>query len=268
LRTGIVFGNLSYPSHGLTKLSEAVWLDAQGEAFLGGKARQLAGVERPHPLNRFMSGLPAHTAAQALGLSAQSFALDAACASSLYAIKLACDQLHDGKADLMLAGGVNRADDLIIHIGFCVLQAMSHSGRSRPFHKRADGLVPAEGAGFVALKRLSDAISAGDTIHGVIRAVGLANDGRGHGLLVPAAEGQARAMRSAYDMSGLTPSDISLVECHATGTRVGDEIEIKSMMEIFGDLEGRDSSGHHQIKHGASHYGFRCGRAPESAGRF
>jgi acyl transferase domain-containing protein len=183
-----------------------------------------------------MSGLPAHIAARALELAGDSYALDAACASSLYAIKLACDQLHDRKADLMLAGGVNRADDLIIHIGFCVLQAMSVSGRSRPFHKEADGLVPAEGAGFVALKRLDDAVAAGDTIHGVIRAVGLANDGRGHGLLVPSAEGQALAMRNAYKMSGLKPSDISLLECHATGTMVGDEIEVQSMTGIFDGL--------------------------------
>ena len=123
LKTGIIFGNLSYPSHGVTKFSEAVWLSAQGENFLQGKAVELAGIERPNPLNRFMSGLPAHIAASALELDADSFALDAACASSLYAIKLACDQLHDRKADVMLAGGVNRADDLIIHIGFCVLQA-------------------------------------------------------------------------------------------------------------------------------------------------
>ncbi len=237
LNAGAIFGNLSYPSHSMNQFSESIWLDDQGEDFLGGEARQLAGVSRPNAINRFMSGLPAHILARALDLNAGSFALDAACASSLYAIKLACDQLNDRRTDLMLAGGVNRADDLIIHIGFCVLQAMSRSGRSRPFHRDADGLVPAEGAGFVVLKRLDDAISAGDEIRGIIRAVGLSNDGRGQGLLVPSSEGQVRAIRKAYEISGLEPADISLVEGHATGTPVGDAVEIESMSEVFQGLK-------------------------------
>ncbi|MDY6935445.1 MAG: beta-ketoacyl synthase N-terminal-like domain-containing protein [Spirochaetota bacterium] len=237
IKAGAIFGNLSYPSHSLTQFAESVWLDAQANNFIGGKSRQIAGIDRPHPLNRFMSGLPAHMLARALELKAGAFALDAACASSLYAIKLACDKLHDREADLMLAGGVNRADDLIIHIGFCALQAMSHSGESRPFHRKADGLVPAEGAGFIVLKRLDDAIASDDTILGVIRGIGLSNDGRGHGLLVPSEEGQFRAIRQAYDISGLSPEDISLIECHATGTPIGDGVEIRSIMRAFEGLK-------------------------------
>ena len=136
-----------------------------------------------------MSGLPAHLAAQALGLGGIAFALDAACASSIYAIKLACDSLHDGHADLMLAGAVNRADDLFIHQGFTALGALSPSGRSRPFHAEADGLIPAEGAALLALRRLEDARRDGDRILGVIRGIGLSNDGRGRGLLGNVAAG-------------------------------------------------------------------------------
>ena len=73
-------------------------------------------------------------------------------------MKLACDRLHDGSADAMLAGAVNRADDLFIHVGFTALNALSPSGRSRPFQRDADGLVPAEGAALVLLKRLPDAV--------------------------------------------------------------------------------------------------------------
>lgn len=238
LKTGIIFGNLSYPSHSLTQYAESIWLDSQGDDFFNGKARELAGIKMPHPLNRYMSGMPAHIVANCLELEGCAFALDAACASSLYAIKLACDQLHDREADVMLAGGVNRADDLIIHIGFCVLQAMSHTGQSRPFHKNADGLVPAEGAGFVALKRLDDAVKNGDKIYGVIRAVGLSNDGRGHGLLVPFDKGQERAMQKAYEISGVSREDISLIECHATGTMVGDAVEIRSMSSVYKGMNG------------------------------
>ncbi len=233
LNIGSIFGNLSYPSHSLSEFAESTWLNAQGSDFYGGKSREIAGVPTPHPLNRFMSGLPAHIVARALGLRAGSFAVDAACASSLFALKLACDKLHDRKADIMLAGGVNRADDLIIHIGFCTLQAMSHTGQSRPFHKDADGLVPCEGAGMVALKRLDDAVADGDNIHAVIRSIGLSNDGKGHGLLVPSEDGQYRAMKKAYDISGIKPSQVSLLECHATGTIVGDSIEVRSTSRIF-----------------------------------
>lgn len=238
IRRGAIFGNLSYPTHSLQAFSEAFWLEYQGNSFLNGKAKDLSGVSTPYAVNRFMSGLPAHALARALNLDAGSFAIDAACASSLYAIKLACDKLQSGKADLMLAGGVNRADDLIIHVGFCSLQAMSQTGRSRPFHKNADGLVPAEGAGFIALKRLNDAIRDGDDIKGVIRGIGLSNDGRGHGLLVPSEDGQVEAIKRAYEISGLSPKDISLLECHATGTTVGDVIELRSTGRIYKELAG------------------------------
>ena len=157
-----------------------------------------------------MSGLPAHLAARALGLGAGAFALDAACASSLYAIKLACDRLHDRSADVMLAGAVNRADDLFIHVGFCALSALSKTGQSRPFHRDADGLVPAEGAGFVVLQRLADARGRGaHNVLGVIRGVGLSNDGRGRGLLAPSEDGQERAhAHGATRRRGLAPADV------------------------------------------------------------
>jgi acyl transferase domain-containing protein/3-hydroxymyristoyl/3-hydroxydecanoyl-(acyl carrier protein) dehydratase len=232
-RGGAIVGNLSYPTASLSRLAEAVWLDDVLKGFLDGKARALCAFERPDPRARFMSGLPVNVLCRALDLAAGGFALDAACSSSLYAIKLACDWLHDRRADVMLAGGVNRADDLFIHIGFCALQAMSRTGRSRPFHREADGLVPAEGAALVALRRLADAEADGDAILGVIRGVGLSNDGRGRGMLAPCPRGQERALREAYRLSGLDPADVSLVECHATGTPVGDVVEVESMARVF-----------------------------------
>lgn len=216
-RVGAIFGNLSYPSASLSQYAEAVWF----------------GGERPDPLNRFMSGMPAHLLATVLGLGGPAYTLDAACASSLYAIKLACDALHDGRADRMLAGAVNRCDDLFIHTGFCALQAMSKSGQSRPFHAEADGLIPAEGAGFLVLERLEDARAAGHRVLGVIRGVGLSNDGRGRGFLAPSAAGQARAMQGAWDQAGLDPATVNLLECHATGTVLGDATELASMGQVF-----------------------------------
>ena len=223
-RVAAVFGNLSFPSASFARFAEREWL---GPVLAGA-----AGIGPVDARNRFMSGLPAHLVARALGLG-PAFALDAACASSLYAIKQACDLLHDRRADVALAGAVNAADDLFIHVGFTALQALSRSGRSRPFHREADGLLPAEGAGAVALKRLEDAQAAGDRIFGVIRGIGLSNDGRGRGLLAPSEEGQERAMRAAYAAAGLLPTDISLLECHATGTSVGDAVEVRSSARVF-----------------------------------
>ncbi len=220
-RFGAVFGNLSFPSAGMAAFVESVAMGIE--------------VDQAAARNRFTSGLPALLLERALGLGLGAFALDAACASSLYAIKVACDRLHDGSAEVMLAGAVNCADDLFIHNGFTALQALSRSGRSRPFHPDADGLVPAEGCAFVALRRLDDAVRDGDVIHGIIRGVGLSNDGRGRGVLVPSARGQARAMAEAFELAGLLPTDISLLECHATGTRVGDATEIESTASVYAD---------------------------------
>ncbi|MFA3875769.1 beta-ketoacyl synthase N-terminal-like domain-containing protein [Streptomyces sp. MMCC 100] len=231
-RAGLVLGNLSYPTSTGSAYAEHVWLSAQEPHV---RDALLTGTRRPRPdaRNRFSSGLPAHFAAGALGLGAGAFALDAACASSLYAIKLACDRLHDRTADLMLAGAVNRVDNLFLHMGFCGLSAVSRSGRSRPFHRDADGLLHGEGAGFVALMRLADALAGGVPVLGVIRGIGLSNDGRGRGLLTPAQEGQERAMALAYSAAGVAPETVSLVECHATGTPVGDAVEARSMARTF-----------------------------------
>ena len=219
-RTGLIVGNLSYPSTLGTAFVESVW----------------SGLGDADPRNRFSSGLPVHLVAGAMGMSGPAYALDAACASSLYAIKLACDALHDGAADVMLAGGVNGSDDLFLHLGFTALQALSPSGRSRPFHAEADGLVPSAGAALVALKRLEDAERAGDQIFGVIMGIGLSNDGRQSGFLAPAVAGQTRAMLSALEQAGLTPADIDYVDCHATGTPLGDATELRSIVAAYGDV--------------------------------
>ncbi|MCZ6502148.1 MAG: beta-ketoacyl synthase N-terminal-like domain-containing protein, partial [Gammaproteobacteria bacterium] len=222
-RAGVVLGNLSYPTRAHSRLAEEVWL------------RQMRGEGQVEcaPENRFMSGLPAMLVARGLGLGGSTLALDAACASALYAIKIACDRLQDGKSDLMLAGGVNAADPLFIHMGFCALNALSKTGTSRPFHRQADGLVPSEGAVFVALKRLEDARADGDQIYGVIRGIGLSNDGRSGGFLSPSTQGQVACIKQAYEMADIDPGKVQFVECHATGTEAGDSTEIASLSEVF-----------------------------------
>ncbi|MBP3960042.1 hypothetical protein J8F10_32850 [Gemmata sp. G18] len=223
-RVGVVLGNICLPTDRANDLCREI---------LGTKVGLPAGAPT-HPLNRFVAGLPAGILAKGLRLGGGSFTLDAACASSLYAIKLAADELLAGRADAMLAGGCSRPDCQYTQMGFAQLRALAVSGRCSPFDTRADGLVVGEGAGIFVLKRLSDARAHGDTIHGVIAGVGLSNDMHGN-LLAPAKEGQLRAMRAAYSRAGWHPQDVQLIECHATGTPVGDAIEFDSLRELWGE---------------------------------
>src|SRR5690606_24814486 len=100
-----------------------------------------------------------------------------------------------------------------------------------PFDAKGNGLVVGEGAGIFVLKRLDDALAHGDRIRGVIRGVGVSND-VGGSLLAPQNEGQLRAMRAAYAEAGLLPREIDLIECHATGTPLGDATEFESLRRL------------------------------------
>ena len=158
--------------------------------------------------------------------------LDAACASSLYSLKFASEELLAHRVDAMLAGGMSRPDCQYTQMGFAQLQALSRRGRCAPLSAQADGLVVGEGAGVFVLKRLSDALAAKDHIYGVIAGIGLSND-RGANLLAPHSDGQLRAMHAAYEQAGWKPSDVDLIECHATGTPVGDGVEISSLHQLW-----------------------------------
>ncbi len=229
-RIGVIIGNLALPTETSAQLTRT-WLGRTFEEKLLG--RSIARTDTD-PINRYVAGLPAGLLAHALGLGGGSFTLDAACASSLYAIKLAVDELISGRADAMLTGGVSRPDPLYTQMGFSQLRALSKRGICSPFDAAADGLVVGEGAGIFLLKRTADAVAHGDRIYGIIRGVGLAND-VGGSLLAPLSEGQLRAMRAAYTQSGWSPQDVDLIECHATGTGVGDATEFASMKELWND---------------------------------
>ncbi len=235
-RVGIIIGNLALPSEQSSVLSRQLLGQTFVEKLLG---RSLP-TATTDPRNRYVAGLPAGILAHALGLGGGCCTLDAACASSLYAIKLAMDELLAGRADAMLTGGVSRPDPLYTQMGFSQLRALSKRGICSPFDAAGDGLVVGEGAGLFLLKRTADAVAHGDRIYGIIRGIGLAND-VGGSLLAPMAEGQLRAMRSAYAQAGWSPQDLDLVECHATGTPVGDATEVVSLKELWGDTRTTSS---------------------------
>ena len=236
-RTAVVMGNIALPTEKASALAVETLGRTLEEAVLGTAAEV---AEPTHPLNRYVAGLPAGLIARALGLGGGSLTLDAACASSLYALQIATRELQAGRIDVALTGGVSRPDCLYTQMGFSQLRALSPSGRCSPFDAKSDGLVVGEGAGMFVLKRLDDALASGDRVYAVVRGIGLSNDIGGR-LLAPDSEGQLRAMHAAYAEAGWSPNAVDLVECHATGTPVGDAVEFASLRSLWEECSWRQS---------------------------
>ncbi|MBI5762354.1 MAG: type I polyketide synthase [Planctomycetes bacterium] len=237
-RTGVILAAIALPTDGSSAITRATLgrelLTRLADAAQPHRRAAIESLieEIPHPLNGRVTALPAAIIAKALRLGLGSYTLDAACASSLYAVKLACDELAEGRADIMLAGGVSRPECLYTQMGFTQLRALSRTGRCSPFDESSDGLIVGEGAGLVVLKRLDDALRDGDRITAVIRGIGLSND-IGGSLLAPDSEGQLRAMHDAYAQAGWSPDAVDCIECHGTGTPIGDAIEVASLRTLW-----------------------------------
>ncbi|NCB38810.1 MAG: type I polyketide synthase, partial [Erysipelotrichia bacterium] len=234
-RIPVILANIVLPTDATSQITRDLNLQIIKNQ-LGKSSLSTNDLLTTNPLNRFSAELPAGLLASALGLGGGCYTLDAACASSLYAIKLACEELVSYRADAVLTGGVSRPSSQFTQMGFSQLHALSPSGICRPFDQNADGLVVGEGAGIFMLKRLDDALKAGDKVYGVIRGIGLAND-VGGSLLAPDSEGQLRAMRDAYRQAGWKPEDVQLIECHGTGTPKGDAIEIESLKKLWQGIQ-------------------------------
>lgn len=239
-RCGVILGNLSFPTKSSNQLFVPIYHQVLNKAIVdltGDESFVLPRFVEPEAVTReagLIAGYPAGLICDALGLGGVRFALDAACASSLYSTKLACDYLNTGAADLMLAGAVSAADPMFVNMGFSIFQAYPENGISAPLDTRSQGLFAGEGAGMLVLKRYEDAVRDGDTIHATIISGGLSNDGKGQFVLSPNTKGQVKAYERAYANAGIDPSSVDYVECHATGTPLGDKVELTSMETFFG----------------------------------
>lgn len=167
-------------------------------------------------------------------LRGPSMAVDTACSSSLVCVHLACRSIECGEATMALAGGVNALIAPPISISLSKAGAISPTGRCRAFDANADGYVRGEGAGFVVLKRLQDAIADGDRIYAVIRGSAINQSGRRNGLTAPGSWGEEAVMLSAWEASGIAPASVEYVEAHGTGTVLGDAIEANALGKVFG----------------------------------
>ena len=160
--------------------------------------------------------------------------VDAACAASLSAIKMALSELVEGRADMMLTGGVDTDNSPFMYMSFSKTPAFSKSGNISPFSDKADGMLIGEGLGMIVLKRLADAERDGDQIYAVIKGVGTSSDGRFKSVYAPRSSGQAMAIERAYEEAGFDPKTVELLEAHGTGTGAGDPTEFNSMQMVFG----------------------------------
>ncbi len=247
---------------------EAAWIDPQQRLLLelaweamengGQKPSELAGKDcavyvgiasldygvhgnddLPSLTSHFMTGntfsIAANRISYAFDLRGPSVAVDTACSSSLVAFHQACNSLDAGDASMALVGGVN----LLLHpypfVGFTKASMLSDYGQCRAFDASGAGYVRAEGGAVFVLKRMSQAIADGNTIHAVVLASGINSDGaRKSGMTIPSAAGQEELMRAVLAKSGIQAADVDYLEAHGTGTAVGDPIEAAAIGAVYG----------------------------------
>ncbi|TDQ00449.1 SDR family NAD(P)-dependent oxidoreductase [Labedaea rhizosphaerae] len=213
-----VFGGTAFP-HYMVQNARQVAEEPGGEILLG------IGNERDSLAN---------LVSYKLGLRGPSVAVQSFCSTSLVAVHLAVQSLLTYECDIALAGGAHIP--LPQPTGYHYQQGgiLSPDGIVRSFDAEANGTVMGNGVGVVALKRLAEALEDGDLIHAVVLGSAMNNDGRVRaGYTAPGVDGQAEVIETALRVAGVKPESVGYVECHATGTMLGDSIELAAMSRVF-----------------------------------
>ncbi|MBO2604406.1 SDR family NAD(P)-dependent oxidoreductase [Shewanella algae] len=166
-------------------------------------------------------------------LGGMNCVVDAACAGSLAAMRMALTELTEGRSDMMLTGGVCTDNSAYMYMSFSKTPAFTSDEQIKPFDADSRGMMIGEGIGMVALKRLDDAERNGDRIYAVIKGVGASSDGKFKSIYAPRPEGQAKALRRAYDDAGFPPHTLGLMEAHGTGTAAGDVAEFSGLNAVM-----------------------------------
>ncbi|MFE9568883.1 SDR family NAD(P)-dependent oxidoreductase [Streptomyces sp. NPDC006692] len=230
-RTSVVFGAESG-----SDLSGATTLRTVLPAYLG-EVPPAVEEQLPKLTEDSFPGMLANVIAgriaNRLDLGGANYTVDAACASSLAALDVACKELTAGTSEMVLCGGADLHNGINDYLLFSSVRALSPRGRSRTFDAGADGTVLGEGVACVALKRLADAERDGDRVYAVVKGIGSASDGRSLGLTAPRPEGQRAALERAYRAAGVSPARVGLIEAHGTGTVVGDRTELATLTAVF-----------------------------------
>jgi len=196
----------------------------------------------PAPNEDTLAGALANTIAgricNYMDLRGGGYTVDGACSSSLLSVATAANALRAGDIDVALAGGVDVSLDAFELVGFAKVGALSDSDM-KVYDRAGHGFLPGEGCGFIVLKRLDDAKRDGNYIYAVLNGWGVSSDGKG-GITAPTVDGQALALRRAYDRAGYSAHALDFVEGHGTGTSVGDPVEltaISNTIDSFGEAQ-------------------------------
>ncbi|MCB1500161.1 MAG: acyltransferase domain-containing protein, partial [Bauldia sp.] len=244
-RTSVVLGVASATElcvHMGSRLQRPVWANALREAGLAeDQVTALCDRISDHfvpwqeaTFPGLLGNVVAGRIANRLDLGGANFVTDAACASSMSALQVGLSQLYLGDSDLVIAGGVDALNDILMFMCFSKTPAFSRSGDCRPFSDQADGTILGEGAAMFALRRLEDAERDGNAIYAVIRGLGAASDGKATSVYAPRPEGQALAIERAYAAAGIDPGTVGMIEAHGTGTKAGDAAEFAGLSRVFG----------------------------------
>ncbi|MDF5706843.1 MAG: beta-ketoacyl synthase N-terminal-like domain-containing protein [Nostoc sp. S4] len=177
--------------------------------------------------------------ANRLNFGGMNCVVDAACASSFGALKMAISELVEYRSDMMLTGGVDTDNTIMAYISFSKTPAVSPSEKVKPFDAQSDGMMLGEGICMIVLKRLEDAERDNDKIYAVIKGIGTSSDGRYKSIYAPRKEGQVKALERAYEDAGFSPATVGLMEAHGTGTMAGDPTEFGSLQDFFAEHDSK-----------------------------
>eukprot|EP00727_Mastigamoeba_balamuthi_P002593 m51a1_g12330 putative 2-nitropropane dioxygenase (5051) ;mRNA; r:463581-479334 len=239
-RCGVVNGSLSFPGKDaqdafVTQLYVPHFERVMHDQLDSAPQREWGSYDSVSPRTIHTCD-PASYAQQKLSLAGgcPAYSIDAACATALYATKLARDHLLAGDADVMLCSATSVSDPFYILKGFSICQVLPGAdGKSAPLASGSGGLQPGEGAAALVLMRLADAVKAGVKIHGVLVDVGVSNAGAGLPFR-PTEQSELRCLRETYADAKVDPKSVQYVECHATGTAVGDSTELHTVESFWG----------------------------------
>nr|WP_114327695.1 type I polyketide synthase [Candidatus Colwellia aromaticivorans] len=217
----------------LEKVLKASGVDAEDRAMIIEKFKKAyIGWEEnsfPGMLGNVISGRIANR----FDFGGTNCVVDAACAGSLAAIKLAISDLLEHRSEVMISGGVCCDNSPFMYMSFSKTPAFTTGEDIRPFDNDSKGMMIGEGIGMMAFKRLEDAELDGDKIYAVLKGIGTSSDGRFKSIYAPRPDGQAKALKRAYDDAGFDPRTCGLIEAHGTGTKAGDAAEFGGLVKHF-----------------------------------
>ncbi len=213
--------NAGYNPNGLSGTQTGVFIGAEPTGYMGDS------------FTGYSDAIIASRLSYYANLNGPAFVVNTGCSSSAVALHVACESLRNEETDLAIAGGVYAYLNQKFLVSLDEIGMLSPTGRCFTFDSAADGTVLSEGIGIVVLKRLEDAVAAGDFIYGVICGSGINQDGASNGITAPNGVAQEKLITDVYNRFRIDPEKISYVEAHGTGTNLGDPVEANALIRAF-----------------------------------